>query len=125
MPFKDSLSKIGKYLEDGVSNVAYKSENLVEISKLNLALSSDEKLIDEIYLKIGKKIYKDYLDSKILDKSLIDKCTEIETINKDISIINKKILKLKDKKQCKKCGAAMGKEADFCPKCGKEQKTLR
>jgi ribosomal protein L40E len=122
MPFKDSLSKIGKYLEDGVSNVAYKSENLVEISKLNLTLSSDEKLIDEIYLKIGKKIYKDYLDNKILDKSLIDKCGEIETINKDITIIKKKILKLKDKKQCKKCGAAMGKEADFCPKCGKEQK---
>lgn len=122
MPFKDSLSKIGKYLEDGVSNVAYKSENLVEISKLNLTLSSDEKLIDEVYLKIGKKIYKDYLDNKILDKSLIDKCGEIETINKDITIIKKKILKLKDKKQCKKCGAAMVKEADFCPKCGKEQK---
>jgi Zn finger protein HypA/HybF involved in hydrogenase expression len=125
MPFKDSLLKIGKYLEDGASNVAYKSENLIEISKLNLALSSDEKLIDEIYLKLGKRIYKDYLDNKIIDKGLKDKCLEIETINKDIEGINKKILKYKNKKQCKKCGTAMEKEAEFCPKCGKEQETLR
>jgi ribosomal protein L40E len=121
MPLKDSLSKIGKYLEEGVSNVAYKSENLVEISKLNMALSSDEKLIDEIYLKIGKRIYKEFKENKILDKSLLDKCAEIEVINKDIGSIKKKILKLKEKKQCKKCGAEMEEEADFCPKCGKQQ----
>lgn len=121
MPIKDSLARIGKYLEEGVSSVAYKSENLVEISKLNLALSSDEKNKDEIYLKIGKKIYKDYKENKISDNSLLDKCEEIEEINKDIAGIKKKILKLRDKKQCKKCGTEMVKEADFCPKCGKAQ----
>lgn len=121
MPLKDSLSKIGKYLEEGVSNVAYKSENLVEISKLNLALASSDKLVDEIYLKIGKKIYKDFKENKISDKSLIDKCEEIEVINKDIAGIKKKLLKLKDKKQCKKCEAEMSKQADFCPKCGNKQ----
>lgn len=121
MTFKDSLSKIGKYLEEGVSSVAYKSENLVEISKLNLTLSSQEKHIDEIYLKIGKKIYKDYKENKITDKGILEKCEEIEVINKDIEGIKKKILKYKDKKQCKKCGTEMEKEAGFCPKCGREQ----
>lgn len=121
MAFKESLSKIGKHLEDGVSNVAYKSENLIEISKLNMAISSDEKLINEIYLKLGKKVFKDYKDNKILDNSLVEKCEEIEEINKDIASLKKKVLKLKDKKQCKKCGETMEKEADFCPKCGKEQ----
>ncbi|MFL0270052.1 zinc-ribbon domain-containing protein [Candidatus Clostridium radicumherbarum] len=121
MAFKDNLFKIGKCLEDGVSNVAYKSENLIEISKLNMSVSSNEKHIDEIYLKIGKKIYKEYADDKVSDSSLIEKCKEIDSINKDIESIKKKILKLKNRKLCKKCGAAMEKEDEFCPKCGKQQ----
>jgi flagellar motility protein MotE (MotC chaperone) len=121
VPLKDSLSKIGKYLEDGVSNVAYKSENFVEVSKINMAISSEEKMIEDIYKKIGRKIYKDYKEKKVNDKSLIDKCEEIETIEKDINALNKKLLKLKDKKCCKKCGAEMDKTAVFCPKCGREQ----
>lgn len=121
MPFKDNLSKIGKYLEDGISNVAYKSENFVEISKLNMAITSEEKMIDEICAKIGNKVYKDYKEKKLSDKGLIDKCEEIEAIEKDVNILKKKLLKLKDKKKCKKCGAEMDRGADFCPKCGKEQ----
>lgn len=121
MPIKDSLFKIGKYLEDGASNVAVKSGNLIELSKLNLAISSEEKMIDEIYIKIGKKIYKDYKENKLSDKNLVDKCEEIDEIKKDIAAIEKKILKIKEKKLCKKCGAEMDKRAEFCPKCGKEQ----
>lgn len=121
MPLKNNLSKIGKLLEDGISNVAYKSENLVEVSKLNMAIASEEKMVDDIYSKIGRKIYKDYKEKKINDKSLIDKCEEIEAIEKDINILKKKLLKLKDKKACKKCGAEMDRGASYCPKCGKAQ----
>lgn len=121
MPIKDSLTKIGKYIEDGVSNVAYKSENLIEVSKVNIAISSEEKMIDEIYIKIGKKIYKDFKEDKISDKGLKDKCEEIAELEKDINSLKKKLLKLKDKKSCKKCGAEMERNASFCPKCGKEQ----
>lgn len=121
MPLKDRLSKIGKYLEDGVSNVAYKSENLIEVSKLNMAISSEEKMVDDICRKIGKKIYNDYKEKKVTDKSLINKCEEIEAIEKDINALKKKLMKLKDKKACKKCGSEMDRGASFCPKCGKEQ----
>lgn len=122
MAIKDNLFKIGKYLEEGVSNVAVKSGNLIEISKLNIAISSEEKMIDEIYMKIGKKIYKNYQEGKISDKWLIDKCKEIHEIEKDIASIKKKILKVKDRKVCKSCGAEMDKDSEFCPKCGKVQK---
>lgn len=121
MSFKNNLSKIGKYLEDGVSNVAYKSENFIEVSKLNMAISSEEKMVEDIYKTIGKKIYKDYTEKKISDKSIIDKCEEIKEIEKDITVLKKKLLKLKDKKSCKKCGAEMDKWASYCPKCGREQ----
>lgn len=121
MPLKDSLSKIGKYLENGASNVAYKSESFVEVSKLNIAIASEDKMVEDIYKKIGKKVYKDYKEKKISDKSLIDKCEEIETIEKDINGLRKKLLKLKDKKCCKKCGAEMDRAASFCPKCGRGQ----
>ncbi|ERI95206.1 hypothetical protein HMPREF1982_00431 [Clostridiales bacterium oral taxon 876 str. F0540] len=122
MALKDNLSKIGKYIEEGVSNVAYKSENLIEISKLNMAISSEEKMIDDIYIKIGQKVYKDYKENKVIDKSLKDKCEEIVEIEKDVNSLKKKLLKIKDKKACKKCGTEMDRDAEFCPKCGKEQK---
>lgn len=121
MALKDNLSRLGKYLEDGVSTVAYKSENILEISKLNLTISSQEKLVDEIYTKIGKKIYKDYKENKVGEKGLIDKCEEIDVLSEDIEKIKKKILKLRDKKICKKCSAEMDKQAEYCPKCGKQQ----
>lgn len=121
MAIKNGLSKIGKLLEDGFSDIAYKSENFVEVSKLNMAISSEEKMIDDIYVKIGRKVYKDYKEKKINDKALIDKCEEIEAIEKDVNILKKKLLKLKDKKVCKKCGTEMERGAVFCPKCGKEQ----
>jgi ribosomal protein L40E len=120
---KNNLSKIGKLLEDGFSDIAYKSENFVEVSKLNMAISSEEKMVEDIYAKIGKKIYEDYKEKKISDKGLIDKCEEIDEIQKDINSLRKKLLKLKDKKACKKCGAEMDRGAVFCPKCGKEQRT--
>ncbi|SKA88896.1 zinc-ribbon domain-containing protein [Clostridium sp. USBA 49] len=119
---KDNLSKIGKYIEDGASNAALKSSNFVEISKLNIAISSKEKRIQEIYIKIGEKIYKDFKEGKINNKNIIDKCKEIEEIEKEISSLKKKILKIKDKKNCKNCGLEIDKNAEFCPKCGKEQK---
>jgi hypothetical protein len=123
MPLKNNLQKIGKYLEEGASNVAVKSGSLLELSKLSIDISSEEKVIREIYEKIGEKIYKDYTENKITDKNLIDKCEEIEHIKKNISSLKKKVIKLKDKKLCKKCGAEMDKKDMFCPKCGKEQKT--
>lgn len=121
MPIMDSLSKIGRYLEDGASNVAIKSGNLIETTKLNIAISSEDKMINEIYQDIGRKIYRDYKENKISDKRLIDKCEEISKIEKDIAAIKRKILKINEKKLCKKCGAEMERRATFCPKCGKEQ----
>lgn len=121
MPIKDSLSKIGKYIEDGVSNVAYKSENLIEVSKVNMSISSEEKQINEICLKIGKRIYNDFKEGKIEDKALKEKCEEIQHIEKNIDSLKKKMLKLKEKKICKKCNAEMDINSSFCPKCGKEQ----
>ncbi|MCM8709634.1 zinc-ribbon domain-containing protein [Clostridium sp. SYSU_GA19001] len=121
MPIIDNLSKVGKFLEEEASNVAQKTGTLYEISKLNISISQEEKKIEDICIKIGHKIYKDYKEKKINDKNLIDKCEEIEKIEKIIESLKKKILKLKDKKQCKKCGAEMERRAAFCPECGKEQ----
>lgn len=121
MPIKDSITKIGKYLENGAQNIGYKSGQILEVSKINMTISSKEKEIEEIYIEMGKKLYKDYKADKLLDKSLAEKCEEIAKIERNIASMKKKVLKLKDKKLCKKCGYEMERNAAFCPKCGKEQ----
>lgn len=121
MPIKDSLYKIGKYLETGASSVAIKSGTLIESSKLTMEISTHEKMVKEVYEKIGEKVYKDYKENKLADKNLVDKCEEIDHIKRNINALKKKMLKVNDKKACKKCGAEMDKKATYCPRCGKEQ----
>lgn len=121
MAIKDNLLKIGKYLEVGASSVAVKSGTMIETTKLSMEISANEKAIRELYEKIGERVYRDYTENKISDKHLISKCEEIDHYQKEINSIKKQILKVNDKKCCKKCGAEMDKRAMFCPKCGKEQ----
>jgi lipopolysaccharide biosynthesis regulator YciM len=123
MPIKDSITKIGKYLENGAQNIGYKSGQIFEVSKINMGIASKEKAIEEIYMEIGRKLYKDYKANKLMDKSLTEKCEEITRMERSIASMKKKVLKLKDKKLCKKCGYEMERNASFCPKCGKEQQT--
>lgn len=121
MAIKDNILKIPKYVGEGAEAVAKKSEEIIEVSKLNIAISSEQNMIKEIYEKIGRKIYKKYRENKTIDKELIEKCEQISEIEKDIEDIKKKILKIKSRKQCKYCDCSMEKSAAFCPKCGKEQ----
>lgn len=121
MPFKDSLSKLSEYLETGAGNVAKKSGELIEVSKINMEISSEEKKAYELYAKIGKKIYKRYIEGMEVDKDFISKCKEIEDIEKDIKELKERKLRAKEMKNCRHCYCEMKAEDNYCPRCGKKQ----
>jgi len=72
------LSKIAKTVGDGANTVAQKSTEFVEISKLNLNISSEKNNVEELYREIGRVVYSKYENGDIIDKDLEDSCKQLE-----------------------------------------------
>lgn len=129
MSFKDNLSKIAKTVSNGASsvanNVAKKSSDLVEVSKLSVSVASEEDKIKNFYNEIGKLIYEKFENEEDfkenLDEDILDKCNEIRSIKDSIVTLKEKMKELKNIKVCPNCKTEMKLETQFCPKCGEKQ----
>lgn len=117
-----NLIKIKNSLEDGATAAIKKSEQLIEISKINFEISNKEKEIDHIYTELGKKIYRKYDKNKTIDNSNVEKsCKDIKKIEEEIHNLKKNILKLQRKKICSLCGSEVEKGSIYCDNCGFKQ----
>lgn len=121
MPFFDNL---GKKVGEAAQAAAKKSNELVEVTKLNMSVNSEEDKASKLYEGIGKKLYANY---KAGAESLPDFSGEFEQINaceENIKEIRKRIMNLKNVKLCQNCGAELAEKAMFCPKCGAKQEVI-
>lgn len=124
MSLSDKLKVLKISIGEGAEAAAKKSQDFIEYSDLSLSASSIKKKIEDIYTKIGENIYKEVKDGNpdILNfKAVFDYCDEIKELEKELGKVNRKMLKLKSKKECKKCGNLIDKKAQFCDKCGVKQ----
>ncbi len=118
MAFFDDLSRKAKEAAQGV---AKKSGELVEVTKLNVSISSEEDKIKKIYAQIGKKIYESYRSDSSNAGVFTQECEKIDEYNKNIEEMKNKILDIKNIKECTQCGIELKKDSAFCPKCGAKQ----
>lgn len=124
MSLSNKLKVLKFSLEESADAAAKKSQTFIEYSDLSLSMSSLKKKIAEIYAQLGEKIYKDFKSGEpnsLNAKVILQYCEEIKEIEKEINKVKKKMLKLKNKKECKKCGTFIDKKAHFCDKCGCKQ----
>ena len=109
MSFFNRLTNAGK-------DMAKKTKELADITKLNLQISSEEDNIKNKYIEIGKLYYE--LFSSNPDEKFAELCSSItESMNK-ISALKEQILEIKGVKKCPKCGAEIAFSAVFCSACG-------
>jgi hypothetical protein len=120
MPFKDNLSKLAKTVGEGATAVAKKSGDMVEVTKLNLAIQSEVDGIKSMYSDIGAMIYKKYEDGEQLDEDIITICEKIKDKEDIVTELKQKVLYIKNIKMCANCKTELSPEIIFCPKCGKE-----
>lgn len=121
MSMSDKLKLIKMSLKQNADIAVKKSQELIEYSDLSLSLASYEKAINEIYIEMGKIVYKMHKCGEDNTKKIMEYCEEIKELEKEKKKIKKKILKLKDKKECIICGTLIDKKAHFCDKCGSKQ----
>lgn len=121
MPIMDSLSKLAKSVGDGAKTAVKKSEDMVEVAKLNKSITSEEDRIKIAYIEMGKIIYSKYEKNEIVDEELIEFCHKIDEFNKNISSLKEQIAEIKNVRICKSCGAELDPASEFCVKCGFKQ----
>jgi ribosomal protein L40E len=98
-----------------------KSGELVEITKINMNISSEEGKIQKIYTQIGKKVYESFCSTGETNEDFAEDCNAIKEHEKTIAELKEKIMELKNIKICTGCGAEMDRAAMFCAKCGAKQ----
>lgn len=115
------IENIGKKVAQTAKTAAKKSGEIVEITRLNINIASEEEKIDKIYMEIGRKVYSAYLRGDEVEESFKMFCEQIKVHEENIRSIKKKILEVKNAKGCVSCNTEIETNAIFCPKCGSKQ----
>ncbi|MFS0723932.1 double zinc ribbon domain-containing protein [Paenibacillus sp. 1P07SE] len=107
-------------VKQGASEAAKKAQQTMEITKLKSQISSKEKEMDKIQLKIGKSVYRAFTAGDLAqsETEVLDYCEELVLLQQDIEVIEDKIKNMKSEKSCS-CGKVVPIDLKFCPECGK------
>lgn len=86
------LNKLGKAIGDAAGTATEKAKDFAETTKLNNAISSEEKQINQYFIEIGKFIFeqeKDNPESQVAETcaKIIDSLHKIEELKKKITEI--------------------------------------
>ncbi len=98
--------------------VAGKTNNLVDVTKLNLALNETERKISALYEKIGETVYAKHADGTTCCDEFDEILKEIDAFKAEQEGIKAQIAELKNAVTCPECGANNDKGSEFCSKCG-------
>ncbi|HOV27151.1 MAG TPA: zinc ribbon domain-containing protein [Pseudobacteroides sp.] len=112
------INNVGKKITDAGKVAIKASGNMVQITKLNMAIKSEESKIQEYMAEIGNIIFDKYKDGKDIDPDVKNNCEEIEKCIKTIDELKLKIIDIRDLKKCPGCGNEIDKDDVYCSKCG-------
>lgn len=112
----DFFQKIGNTLSNTGKDIAKKTKDMSDISRLNHEITKQQELIDKTYSKIGKFYFENY--SNLDYPELKELCDSIKEANKKIDEFKSEITQIKGIINCPKCNAEVSATAAFCGSCG-------
>lgn len=115
------LDNITKRVTDTAKAAAKKSGSVVEVTRLNMNISAEEEKVRKIYADMGKQLYEDYTEGKIVGEKLLEHCERIDEIVSNIDVMREKVLELRNVKACPNCGMELDIDMTYCYKCGRKQ----
>ena len=87
------FNDLGKKLSDAAGTATEKAKDFAETTKLNSAISSEEKQINQYFIEIGKIIFEQDKDNP--DSPMADLISKIVTSQEAISVLKRKIEEIK------------------------------
>ena len=116
------LDDISRSISDVSQKAINKGKDVAEITKINSALSDEEKKLRRTYIEIGR-LYMS-LHAKDGAEEFAAMVEEVKTSEQKISQMKERIAAIRNISKCEKCGAEIPSEALFCNVCGaKKERT--
>lgn len=115
------LDNIGKRVAGTYKTAAKASGELLEETKLRLAIINEQGNLDELYENLGNKVFSAYERGESQGEDFDEDCSEIRSIKEKIASMKVKIKELKNIKACPKCRLEIDLTYQYCPQCGAKQ----
>ncbi len=115
------LDDLTKKVSTTAKAVSKKSGDIVEVTKLNMAIGTEEEKIQKAYFEMGKAVYDAYTKNEEIDGASKEIYEKIKTYESNIKELKDKVLEHKSLKVCPSCNTELDIEIAFCPKCGTKQ----
>jgi len=108
------INDLKKTFASTASIAVKKSNELLEYSKITLAITGVQNDIEREYSAIGKMIF------DVSTAEVTEKCTIIEAKILEIQELREKLAIVKKVKTCPSCHAEVSSCSTFCAKCGEK-----
>lgn len=115
------FEQFGKKLTDAGQGVAKQTKNFADITRLNSAISEEEKKISQLYAALGQNYYNAHSGDEQAECS--DIIGEINVLFAGIASKREEIKQIKGVTKCPGCGADVPADAVFCGVCGVSVRT--
>lgn len=114
----DIFKDLGKKIGSTAKTVGKKSEELVEVTKINLTIGNEEDKIKKLLVEIGSEVYAKQAEGEQFGDFIDEKCSQIKAIEQNIEELRSKVSKIKGQKACSECNTSIDEDVKFCPNCG-------
>lgn len=91
----DFFNNVGKKLGKTAKTVTKKSEDLVEITKINLTIGNEEDKIKKLLYEVGCELYSRFAKGESFDALLNDKCAQVKAVETNIESLKERVKSLK------------------------------
>ena len=95
-----------------------KSNQLIDITKLNFKVSDLKSDIEKTYKAIGLKIFEDYKNGEATPEEIAELCKLIEENYEKIEVLKSQIADIKNMKKCPECGKFISADSSIRSGCG-------
>jgi len=116
----DKLSDIGRKVATAAKTVTKRSEDVVELTKINLTIGNEEDKIKRLLYEIGSELYRSYTNGKSYEGSYDKQCEEVKQLEENIRLLRERMLELKGNRTCTACKSIVSLDVNYCPNCGEK-----
>ena len=114
---------LGKKISKAGQSVVDKGKEIADITKINLAISEEEKKIEECYKKIGKLYIEKFADNA--EEEFVGLVGDIHASEEKIGNMKQQIKDIKGITVCPKCATELPADAVYCNRCGAKIDTTK
>lgn len=116
--FKDIAGKVTTTVDKGIKDASDGVQKITEKNRLNKEINQLNNEINDIFLNVGKELYKNSPDSETFSAEFIsikEKQAKVDGLKKQVNLLDGMLI-------CDSCGEAIPQDSKVCNKCGAEVK---